>query len=129
MVKNTIVATVLALALAGATAANAQTPMPAKVADTAKGKALVDAKVMTLYVFDRDTTGKSACNGPCARSWLPLAALASAQASADWTVVTRDDGSKQWAYKSKPLHTWAKDTKPGDVTGDGVNSVWHIAQP
>ena len=35
----------------------------------------------------------------------------------------------QWAYKGKPLYTWAKDTKPGDVTGDGVNNVWHIAQP
>jgi predicted lipoprotein with Yx(FWY)xxD motif len=43
--------------------------------------------------------------------------------------VTRDDGSKQWAYKGKPLYTWVKDAKPGDVTGDGVNSVWHIAQP
>ena len=124
-----IVATVLALALAGATAADAQALLPAKVADTAKGKALVDAEGMTLYVFDRDTTGKSACNGPCAQNWPQLASPASAQVSGDWTVVARDDGAKQWAYKSKPLYTWAKDTKPGDVTGDGVNSVWHIAQP
>ena len=129
MAKNTTAATVLALALAGVTAANAQAPMPAKVADTAKGKALVDAQGMTLYVFDRDTAGKSACTGPCAQNWPPLAPPASAQAPADWTVVTRDDGSKQWAYKGKPLYTWAKDTKPGDVTGDGVNNVWHIAQP
>jgi predicted lipoprotein with Yx(FWY)xxD motif len=128
MVKNTI-ATVLALAVAGATAAIAQAPLPAKVADTSKGKALVDAKGMTLYVFDRDTAGKSACNGQCAQNWPPLAAPASAQAPADWTVVTRDDGSKQWAYKGKPLYTWTKDTKAGDVTGDGVNNVWHIAQP
>jgi len=129
MLMKTIAATGLALALAGATAAHAQTPMPAKVADTSKGKALVDPKGMTLYVFDRDTAGKSACNGQCAQNWPPLAAPASAQASADWTVVTRDDGSKQWAYKGKPLYTWAKDTKAGDVTGDGVNNVWHIAQP
>ena len=44
-------------------------------------------------------------------------------------MIAREDGSKQWAYKGKPLYTWAKDAKPGDVTGDGVNNVWHIAQP
>src|SRR3954463_3460855 len=102
---------------------------PAKVADTSKGKALVDAKGMTLYVFDKDTGGKSTCNGPCATNWPPLAAAVDAKASGDWTVMTRDDGSKQWAYKGKPLYLWVKDTKPGEVTGDGVNNVWHVAMP
>jgi predicted lipoprotein with Yx(FWY)xxD motif len=46
--------------------------------------------------------------------------------SSDWTVITREDGSKQWAYKGKPLYLWIKDQKPGDKTGDGVNKVWHI---
>jgi predicted lipoprotein with Yx(FWY)xxD motif len=46
-----------------------------------------------------------------------------------WTVITRDDGSKQWAYKGKPLYAWAKDTRPGDTTGGGVNNVWRIAKP
>lgn len=109
-------------------AALAQTA-PAKTADTAKGKALVDAKGMTLYIFDRDATGKSNCNGQCATAWPPLPAAADAKPSGDWTVVTRDDGSKQWAYKGKPLYLFNKDTKPGDVAGDGVNSVWHIAAP
>jgi predicted lipoprotein with Yx(FWY)xxD motif len=108
----------------------AQAMGPAKIADTTKGKALVDAKGMTLYVFDKDAGGKSACNGPCATNWPPVMAGADAKASGDWTVVTRDDGSKQWAYKSKPLYTWAKDTKAGDVTGDGFNNnTWHVAQP
>jgi predicted lipoprotein with Yx(FWY)xxD motif len=107
----------------------AQTAQPAKVAETSKGKALVDQKGMTLYVFDRDSGGKSSCNGQCAQNWPPLAAATGGQASGDWTVTTRDDGSRQWAYKGKPLYTWTKDTKPGDVTGDGVNNVWHIAQP
>jgi predicted lipoprotein with Yx(FWY)xxD motif len=49
-------------------------------------------------------------------------------ASGDWTVIVRDDGGKQWAYKGKPLYTWSKDAKPGDKTGDGVNSVWHVAK-
>jgi len=120
---------ILAGALAAASVALAQTAAPAKVADTSKGKALVDAKGMTLYTFDRDTAGKSACNGQCAQNWPPLMAADGGAASGDWSVVTRDDGSKQWAYKSKPLYLWVKDTKPGEVTGDGVNNVWHVAAP
>ncbi|MBF9195655.1 COG4315 family predicted lipoprotein [Microvirga terrestris] len=120
---------ILAGALIAASVALAQTAAPAKVADTSKGKALVDAKGMTLYTFDRDAAGKSACNGQCAQNWPPLMAAANASASGDWSVVTRDDGSKQWAYKGKPLYLWVKDTKPGEVTGDGVNNVWHVAMP
>jgi len=53
-----------------------------------------------------------------------------ASGPANWTVITRDDGSKQWAYMGKPLYTWAKDSKPGDTTGDGFNNnVWHLAHP
>jgi predicted lipoprotein with Yx(FWY)xxD motif len=47
----------------------------------------------------------------------------------DYTIITRDDGSKQWAYKGKPLYLWSKDQKPGDTTGDGVGKVWHTAKP
>ena len=116
--------------LFAATAAFAQAAAPAKTADTPKGKALVDAKGMTLYTFDKDAGGKSACNGPCATNWPPLMATADAKASGDWTVITRDDGAKQWAYKGKPLYAWSKDMKPGDTTGDGfLNGAWHIAMP
>jgi predicted lipoprotein with Yx(FWY)xxD motif len=119
----------LAGALVAATFAVAQTAAPAKVADLGKSKALVDAKGMTLYTFDKDAAGKSNCNGSCATNWPPLMASADSKAMGDWTVVKRDDGSMQWAYKSKPLYTWIKDTKAGDVTGDGVNQVWHVAKP
>ncbi len=122
-----ILLTATALSL-GAIAALAQTA-PAKTADTAKGKALVDGKGMTLYTFDRDTTGKSNCNGPCLTNWPALAAAADAKASGDWTIVTRSDGGRQWAYKGKPLYIFSKDSKPGDAAGDGVNNVWHIAAP
>jgi len=89
---------------------------------------LTDAKGMTLYTFDKDAAGKSACNGPCATNWPPLIAGADAKASGDWTTIARDDGTRQWAYKGKPLYTWSKDAKPGDKTGDGFNSVWHTAK-
>jgi predicted lipoprotein with Yx(FWY)xxD motif len=83
---------------------------------------------MTLYVFDKDAGGKSACNGPCAANWPPLMVVGDAAGSGDWTIVVRDDGGKQWAYKGKPLYLWSKDAKPGDKTGDNVNSVWHVAK-
>ena len=103
---------------------------PAHAAAPAKmeGGMLVGANGMTLYTFDKDAGGKSACNGPCAGNWPPLAASAEDKATGDWSVITRDDGSKQWAYKSKPVYFWAKDQKPGDKTGDGFNGVWHVAQ-
>ena len=85
---------------------------------------------MTLYTFDRDATGKSNCNGQCAVNWPPLGADGGSQPVGNWSVVTRDDGSKQWAYKGQPLYTWVKDQKPGDTTGNGVNNnTWHVAQP
>jgi len=103
---------------------------PTKTGDSAKGKVLTNESGMTLYVFDKDSGGKSACNGPCAGNWPPLMATATAMAMGDYTVVSRDDGSKQWAYKGKPLYTWKNDKKPGDITGDGfLNGAWHIAQP
>ena len=108
----------------------AQAAAPAMTAETAKGPALVDAKSMTLYTFDKDMGGKSMCNGPCATNWPALMAASGSAASGDWTMVTRDDGTLQWAYKGKPLYTFAKDTKPGDTTGDGfLNGAWHIAKP
>jgi len=103
---------------------------PTKTGDSAKGKVLTNESGMTLYVFDKDSGGKSACNGPCAGNWPPLMATATAMAMGDYTVVSRDDGSKQWAFKGKPLYTWKNDKKPGDITGDGfLNGAWHIAQP
>jgi predicted lipoprotein with Yx(FWY)xxD motif len=100
---------------------------PAMMGDTAKGKAWVDANGMTLYTFGRDTPTKSACNGKCASEWPPLAAAAGAMDAGDWTIVTRDDGSKMWAYKGHPLYTFVDDKKPGQVTGDGKDG-FHLAK-
>lgn len=118
-------AMVLALGCLPALAAD-----PASVGTTAKGKTLVNTAGMTLYVFAKDSDGKSVCNGPCATNWPPLKAAAGSTASGSWTLVTRDDGSLQWAYKGKPLYTWSKDKAPGDITGDGfLNGAWMVAQP
>ena len=92
---------------------------------------LVGSNGMTLYTFDNDKAGngKSVCNGPCATNWPPLLAPEDARPAGEFSVVVRDDGKKQWAFKGKPLYYWAKDAKPGDKTGDGFNKVWQVAKP
>jgi predicted lipoprotein with Yx(FWY)xxD motif len=89
---------------------------------------LVNPKGMTLYTFDRDVanSGKSVCNGDCAVKWPPHLAGGSDQARGDYTIVVRDDGKRQWAFKGKPLYTWPEDQDPGDKYGDNYNKVWHI---
>jgi predicted lipoprotein with Yx(FWY)xxD motif len=92
---------------------------------------LTDSRGMTLYVFDKDKVrGQSACNAHCAVAWPPLLAGADAKASGKWSLVTRADGSKQWAYKDKPLYSFYEwDVNPGDTKGDGVGGRWHVARP
>ncbi|HVZ60126.1 MAG TPA: hypothetical protein VG892_05020 [Terriglobales bacterium] len=111
--------------------AQAQTPTGVQTHKSDGGQTvLADAKGMTLYISDRDTEGKSTCNGACATNWPPLAAAADAKPTGQWTVVTRDDGAKQWAYKGKPVYTFAKDSKAGQTSGDGAgNNNWHSATP
>lgn len=92
------------------------------------GSIMADNAGMTLYTYDKDAagSGKSACNGPCAANWPPLKAAADDRPGGYWSIITRDDGSKQWAYQGKPLYLWSKDRKPGDKTGDGFNNEWHV---
>jgi predicted lipoprotein with Yx(FWY)xxD motif len=97
---------------------------PARLANGA----LVTASGMTLYTFDKDqaASGTSACNGPCAALWPPFAATAADQPAGAFSLVTRADGTKQWAYKGMPVYFYKADSKPGERTGDNFNNVWHI---
>jgi len=114
-------ARLLSAALLCLSAALAHAEPPAKMA----GGMLVNASGMTLYTFDRDAagSGKSACNGPCATLWPPAMAAAD---EGDFTIVTRDDGGKQWAYKGKPIYLYSVDKKAGDMTGENFRDVWHV---
>ena len=105
--------------------------LPALAQPKAADGALVGPNGMTLYTFDKDTAGngKSVCNGTCATNWPPFMAADSDKPAGDFTIVTRDDGKKQWAAKGWPLYYWVKDTKPGDKTGDGVGGAWKTAKP
>jgi predicted lipoprotein with Yx(FWY)xxD motif len=104
---------------------------PAGAPTQVRDGVVVGSGMMTLYTFDRDVagSGKSVCNGPCATNWPPLMAAADSKASGDYTIIARDDGGRQWAYKGKPLYLWVKDAKPGDKTGDGFNNAWRVARP
>ncbi|KKB11822.1 lipoprotein [Devosia geojensis] len=88
---------------------------------------LTDANDMTLYIFDNDEPGVTNCYDQCAINWPPLIADASATPEGEFTLVDRTDGTKMWAYKGMPLYLWKDDVNPGDVTGDGVGGVWHLA--
>jgi predicted lipoprotein with Yx(FWY)xxD motif len=132
MFKKTLAAVAAAalLTLAGCDSMGMKPAMATPAPAMAMNGMLVAPSGMTVYTFDKDTAGSgaSACNGPCATLWPPLVAQADAAPTGDYTVVTRADGSRQWAYKGWPLYTYSKDTKAGDATGDKFKDVWHIVK-
>jgi len=98
--------------------------------DPVKGNYMTDFKGMTLYTFDKDTTGVSNCNGSCATIWPPYTSGATAQSTlpTNISVITRADGSKQFAWKGMPLYYYSGDSKAGDIGGDGIGGTWHIVK-
>jgi predicted lipoprotein with Yx(FWY)xxD motif len=81
-----------------------------------------------LYFYDLDKNGSSACNKGCDGAWTPVYAPPNSVPKGLWTVIVRDDGSRQWAYKGRPLYTLYHDD-PAAPAGDGQGGVWHILQP
>lgn len=55
----------------------------------------------------------------CAQVWPPLYAADDAKPVGAWSIITRDDGKKQWAYDHKAVYTSVLDQQPGDVNGGG----------
>jgi predicted lipoprotein with Yx(FWY)xxD motif len=102
---------------------------PAMTGDSAKGEVLTDSNGMSLYTFDKDSNGLSACYDACAQNWPPLMADAGAEPEGDFGISERKDGSLQWTYKGAPLYGFVKDEKAGDINGDGLKNVWHLARP
>jgi predicted lipoprotein with Yx(FWY)xxD motif len=101
-------------------------------AKTSLGPILVNSNGHTLYLFEKDRNGKSACSGQCAVFWPPVitsakpGATSGARASLIGTT-RRADGRLQVTYNHHPLYTFAKDTKAGQTSGEGVNAfgaVW-----
>lgn len=95
----------------------------------AGGEIFIGTNGLPLYTFDGDAKAAApVCVGEACTDWQPYLAAQLAKPIGDFTVVRRDDGVVQWAYKGKPLFTYDGDVVPGDVKGDGaVGGKWHVA--
>jgi predicted lipoprotein with Yx(FWY)xxD motif len=117
----------LFLVLLGTAAASAETLVEV---ETAGGPVMAAAESgMTVYTFRKDAANQSNCYDDCAAKWPPFLAGASAKAEGALGLISRKDGSQQWAIDGKPLYFWAGDAKEGDATGDGVGGVWDVVRP
>jgi predicted lipoprotein with Yx(FWY)xxD motif len=86
----------------------------------------------TLYVFSADGMNMSNCTGNCAAIWPPFMAASGAQANGGFSVITRSDGSRQWAFNGHPLYTFSGDTQPGQANGQNVSAsggTFTVARP
>ncbi|SEH81448.1 Predicted lipoprotein with conserved Yx(FWY)xxD motif [Rhizobium tibeticum] len=118
----------VSLGVLAATALPAFAAEPAKMVDTKMGKILATEKGMTLYTFDKDAKDKSNCDKACLKKWPAFHAAAKAKAEGEWTLVKAADGKEMWAYEGKPLYMFVDDKMAGDMKGDGVGGVWHVAK-
>jgi predicted lipoprotein with Yx(FWY)xxD motif len=97
------------------------------VSNTPIGKALVNSKGLTVYLFKADRGTKSACTGACASAWPPLLATgkpsvgSGLKASLIGTTM-RTDGKTQVTYNGHPLYLFAQDHEAGEANGQGVTA-------
>jgi predicted lipoprotein with Yx(FWY)xxD motif len=138
-----IVAVALAAAaLVGASLAAASQSKASKgtlvaVRKTGLGKALVDARGRTLYLFDKDKRGMSSCNGACAAYWPPVFTTAKPRAAAGVRasllgMTRRADGRRQVTYAGHPLYRFIGDKKAGQTSGEGLTdfgAAWDAVAP
>jgi len=95
---------------------------------------LVSSTSLPLYTFDNDEAGVSNCNGECVEKWpiynadVEALVLPEGVDKADFTQITRVDGSSQLAYKGDPLYHFFKDTGAETTNGDWVKGVWHLVE-
>jgi len=101
------------------------------------GTFLVDSQGRTLYLFEADKNGRSACSGDCAMDWPPMtttgAPVAGSGVTAGWLgTVKRADGVTQVTYAGHPLYTYEDDRSAGQTTGQGVSAFgaeWYVVNP
>jgi predicted lipoprotein with Yx(FWY)xxD motif len=129
---------VLVAAAFGATssASSAQPSKGALVAlgKTSLGRVLVDARGRTLYLFEKDTHGRSACYGVCASYWPPLLSPAKPRPGRGVRasllgVTRRTDGKRQVTYAGHPLYYFFGDKRAAQTTGEGLTdfgAAWDV---
>ena len=117
-----------AVTTAGSTQDLEAAPLVQTVA-TSAGDVLANGSGLSLYTFDRDTTADSTCYDACANTWPALIVPSGAAVVAPFATSTRRDGQTQLTLDGHPLYTFAGDAAQGDVNGDGIGGVWHLARP
>ncbi|HEY6835072.1 MAG TPA: hypothetical protein VI142_01250 [Gaiellaceae bacterium] len=102
------------------------------------GKVLVNAHGFALYSPVQEKSGTIRCTGSCTSIWVPLTTKGSPSASGGLQLGTimRPDGKTQVTFKGMPLYTFAEDSSPKSVSGNGVSDnfsgksfTWHVASP
>jgi len=116
---------ILSIAASLAVAATSSVAQPQGLSKANGGWASGDGKA--LYTFENDTPGKSTCTGGCTSFWPPFTAQADAKPDTDWTVITRDDGARQWAYKGKPVYFFSRDLPGKPAMGESVQN-WKMVR-
>src|SRR3954453_23615692 len=104
------------------------------VHSTSLGKVLVDSSGRTLYLFEKDHNGRSACSGSCAGNWPPVTVSGRPTAGAGVMAsllgtTRRSDGTREVTYAGHPLYRYAGDAKAGDTNGEGLNifgAEWYV---
>jgi predicted lipoprotein with Yx(FWY)xxD motif len=132
-------ALVLAAAVVGLSSSASATPGSATVstASSKLGRILVDSRGRTLYLFEKDTRGNSACAGTCAVYWPPVLtrAVPTAGHNAQRSllgVIRRSNGTRQVTYAGHPLYRFVQDTKPGQTNGQDLHDFgagWYVLSP
>lgn len=82
---------------------------------------------LPLYVFEGDRPGKSMCDEVCTAVWPILKADEHDTPKGLWTILNRDDGRRQWAYKGHPVYTFYQDT-PNNAEGVGRTANWYYEE-
>jgi predicted lipoprotein with Yx(FWY)xxD motif len=107
------------------------------VASTKIGMILVDGSGRTLYLFEKDQPNQSACAGACVAAWPVDQSSGTPKAGSDVTAsllgtIKRGDGSTQVTYNKHPLYYFARDSGPGQQSGQGIDAFgakWFVVTP
>ena len=99
----------VSIAVAAFSFASSVFAAPVETMETSIGAVLAGPNGMTLYTFKKDTENTSNCYDKCAENWPPLFAKEGDEATPPYSIISRKDGTKQWAVNGQPLYYWIKD--------------------
>ena len=95
---------------------------------------LIDRGGRTLYYSKKDAWHQVSCTGDCTDAWRPLIfngkepVIASTKLPGKLTTDKTVNGN-QVAYNGHYLYTFAGDSTPGDLQGQGRDDQWYVATP